>query len=182
MYFSWKYLALIECWKGHAFVFWQLRCHWNKIAALHHFCLLYVVLCGEFLNSSAMILRRDAGSVMIIMFSWLTCRSRHRRRNVSFKKYVDFVLYEQESNGIPSRVSVYEPRHEKTCLISAFVVCCLDRIIPLVSISKISSLYLASVAAQAGFGSLSLTWSQTPKNSFSRDVGHILAVSWKKGP
>ena len=48
-------------------------------------------------------------------------------------------------------------------LISAFVVCCLDRIIPLVSISEISSLYLASVAAQA---SLSLPWSQTPKTGF----------------
>ena len=40
---------------------------------------------------------------------------------------------------------------------------CLDSIIPLVSISKISSLYLASVAAQAG---LSLPWSQTPKTDF----------------
>ena len=45
-------------------------------------------------------------------------------------------------------------------LISAFVIRCLDSIIPLVFISKISSLYLASVAAQA---SLSLLWSQTPK-------------------
>ena len=35
--------------------------------------------------------------------------------------------------------------------ISAFVVHCLDSIIPLVSISKISSLYLASVAAQVGW-------------------------------
>ena len=49
-------------------------------------------------------------------------------------------------------------------LISAFVVRCLDSIIPLVSISEISSLFLASVAAQAG---LCLTWSQTPKTCFS---------------
>ena len=48
-------------------------------------------------------------------------------------------------------------------LISTFVVRCLDSIIPLVSISEISSLYLVSVAAQAG---LSLTWSQTPKTGF----------------
>ena len=48
-------------------------------------------------------------------------------------------------------------------LISAFVVRCLDSIIPLVSKSKISILYLASVAAQA---SLSLHWSQTPKTGF----------------
>ena len=40
----------------------------------------------------------------------------------------------------------------------------LDSIIPLVSLSEISSLYLASVAAQA---CLCLTWSQTPKTGFS---------------
>ena len=48
-------------------------------------------------------------------------------------------------------------------LISAFVFRCLDSIIPLVPISEISNLYLASVAAQAG---LSLPWSQTPKTGF----------------
>ena len=48
-------------------------------------------------------------------------------------------------------------------LISAFVVRCLDSTIPLVSISEIPSLYLASVAAQAG---LWLTWSQTQKTGF----------------
>ena len=45
----------------------------------------------------------------------------------------------------------------------AFVVHCLDSIIPLVFISKISSFYLASVAAQAG---LCLMWLQTPKTGF----------------
>ena len=40
------------------------------------------------------------------------------------------------------------------------VVHCLDNIIPLVSTSKISNLYLASLAAQAH---LCLTWSQTPR-------------------
>ena len=48
-------------------------------------------------------------------------------------------------------------------LISAFVVCCLDSILPLVSIPEISSLYFASVDEQAG---LCLTWSQTPKTGF----------------
>ena len=48
-------------------------------------------------------------------------------------------------------------------LISVLVVRCLDRIIPLVSISEMSRLYLASVAAQA---SLSLTWSKIPKTGF----------------
>ena len=72
-----------------------------------------------------------------------------------------------------------EAHHEKRCLchrrttkaqislprslISAFVVRCLDSIFLLGSISKLSSLYLASVSAQAG---LSLPWSQTPKTGF----------------
>ena len=55
-----------------------------------------------------------------------------------------------------------QPDHPRS-LISAFVVCCLDSITSLVSISEISSLYLASVAAQAGF---CLTWSQTLKTGF----------------
>ena len=56
-----------------------------------------------------------------------------------------------------------QPAHPRS-LISAFVVRCLDGIIPLVSISKFSSLYLASVAEQAY---LSLPWSQSPKAGFS---------------
>ena len=48
-------------------------------------------------------------------------------------------------------------------LFSTSVVHCLDSVIPPVSISKISNLYLASVAMQAG---LSLPWSQTPKTGF----------------
>ena len=58
--------------------------------------------------------------------------------------------------------SADEPAHSRS-LISAFVVHCLDIIIPLVSVSEILSLYLTSVAVQAG---LSLTWSQTPKTGF----------------
>ena len=55
-----------------------------------------------------------------------------------------------------------QPAHPRSP-ISAFVVRCLESIIPLVSISEISSLCLASVAAQAG---LNLPWSQTPKTGF----------------
>ena len=58
-----------------------------------------------------------------------------------------------------------QPAHPRS-LISAFVVRCLDSIISLDSISEISSLYLASVAEQAG---LSLTWSQSPEDTFSHD-------------
>ena len=55
-----------------------------------------------------------------------------------------------------------QPAHSRS-LISAFVVRCLDSIIPLVSISEISSLYLASVAEKSG---LSLPLSQTPETCF----------------
>ena len=55
-----------------------------------------------------------------------------------------------------------QPAHPRS-LISAFVVRCLDKIIPLVFISEIASLYLASVVAQAG---LSLTRSKIPKTGF----------------
>ena len=76
-------------------------------------------------------------------------------------------------------IKEYEPRQEKTCLchmrttkaqISAFAVRCLDSIIPLVSLSKFSSLYLVSVADQAG---LSINWSQNPEDRFSHDEAHI---------
>ena len=62
-------------------------------------------------------------------------------------------------------------------LISTFVVRCLDSIIPLLSISRISSLYLATVAEQAG---LSLPWSQTPKTSFL--VTRLICLQFLKIP
>ena len=46
---------------------------------------------------------------------------------------------------------------------SLLIDSCLDSKIHVVSITEISSLYLASVAAQAD---LSLTWSKTPKTGF----------------
>ena len=55
-------------------------------------------------------------------------------------------------------------------LISAFVVRCLDSVMSLVSETKISSLMLASVAEQAG---LSLTWSETPKDTFCHDEAEM---------
>ena len=59
-------------------------------------------------------------------------------------------------------------------LISAFVVRCLDSVMSLVSVTKISSLMLASVAEQA---SLSLTWSETHEDTFSHDEAHIKVFS-----
>ena len=58
-----------------------------------------------------------------------------------------------------------QPAHPRS-LISAFVVRCRDSVMSLVSISEISSLMLASVSEQA---SLSLTWLETPEDTFSRD-------------
>ena len=64
-----------------------------------------------------------------------------------------------------------QPAHLHS-LISAFVFCCLDSVMSLVSVSKISSLLLASVAEQA---SLCLTWSETPKDTFSHDEAHVVS-------
>ena len=65
-----------------------------------------------------------------------------------------------------------QPAHPRS-LISAFVVRCLDSIMSLVSVTKISSLMLASVAEQA---SLSVTWSETPEDTFSRDELNYIHV------
>ena len=54
------------------------------------------------------------------------------------------------------------PAYQRS-LISAFVVHCQDRIKPILAKSKISRLYLDSLAEQAG---LSLTWSENPKTGF----------------
>ena len=57
-----------------------------------------------------------------------------------------------------------------TALISAFVVLCLNSVMSVVSVTKIASLMLASVAEQA---SLSLTGSVTPEDTFSHDEAHF---------
>ena len=62
-----------------------------------------------------------------------------------------------------------QPAHPRS-LISTFVVHCLDSVVSLVPVTKISSLMLASVAEQA---SLSLTWSETPEDTFSHDEAHM---------
>ena len=86
-------------------------------------------------------------------------------------------------------MNLYELGHEKTCLmssannkgadqpvhprslISAFAVHCIDGVMPLVFVTKISSLILASAAEQA---SLSLIWLETPKDMFFHDEAHII--------
>ena len=55
-------------------------------------------------------------------------------------------------------------------LISTFVVRCLDSIIHILAKSKNSRLLLASAAEQVG---LSITWSKTPEDRFSRDEAQL---------
>ena len=62
-----------------------------------------------------------------------------------------------------------QPAHPRS-LISAFVVRCLDSVMSLVSVTKISSIMLASVAEQA---SSSLTWLETPEDRFFLDVAQV---------
>ena len=62
-----------------------------------------------------------------------------------------------------------QPAHPCS-LISVFVVRCLDSVMSLVSVTKISSLMLASVAEQAN---LSLAWWKTPKDTFCRVMAHM---------
>ena len=61
-----------------------------------------------------------------------------------------------------------QPAHPRS-QISAFVVSCLDSIIPLVSMSEISSLYLAS--AEGRFMSYLVG---NPEERFSRDGAHMM--------
>ena len=61
-----------------------------------------------------------------------------------------------------SLIGADQPAHARS-LIGTFVVRCLDYIIPLFAMSKISKISLASAAEQAR---LSLTWSETPKTGF----------------
>ena len=77
--------------------------------------------------------------------------------NESHHKKTCFLLYANNKGAV-------QPAHPRS-LISAFVIHCLGSIITVVSICKISSLYLASVAAQAGLSD-SLPWSQTLKTGF----------------
>ena len=62
-----------------------------------------------------------------------------------------------------------QPAHQRS-LTSAFVVRCLDSVMSLVSVTKISRLMLSSVAKQA---SLSLTWSETPEDTFSHGTAYL---------
>ena len=62
-----------------------------------------------------------------------------------------------------------QPAHPCS-LISTFVVRCLDSMICILALSKVSRFLLASVAEQA-----SLNLRKIPEDTFSHDVAHIMA-------
>ena len=68
-----------------------------------------------------------------------------------------------------------QPAHPRS-LLSTFVVRCLDSMICILAISKVSRFELASVAEQAG---LNVTWLKIPEDTFSRDVAHIESGSFR---
>ena len=70
-----------------------------------------------------------------------------------------------------------QPAHPRS-LISTFVFSCLDSVMSIVSVTKMSSLMLASVAEQAG---LNVTWSETPEDRFSCVVAHIYFDHFREG-
>ena len=80
----------------------------------------------------------------------------------------DFVAKEEDFEKNSLNVLLFL---ESRSLISAFIVRCLNSIISLDSITEISRLWLASVAAQAG---LCLAWSETPEDTFCRVVAQIV--------
>ena len=55
-------------------------------------------------------------------------------------------------------------------LISTFAVRCLDSMICILALSKVSRFYLVSVSEQAG---LNLTWSKILEDTFSCDVANL---------
>ena len=91
----------------------------------------------------------------------------------------------EETKRLPPFL-IIGPGHAKTCLmpyannkgadqleharslISTFVVRCLDSMMCILAITKVSRLYLAEWAG------LSLTWSKIPEDTFSRDVGQLI--------
>ena len=56
-------------------------------------------------------------------------------------------------------------------LISTIIVRCLDSMMCILAMSKVSRFQLVSVTEQAGWN---VTWSKIPEDTFSRDVAHII--------
>ena len=65
-----------------------------------------------------------------------------------------------------------QPAHPRS-LISTFFVHCLDSMICILALFKISRFKLVSVAEQAG---LNLTWSKIPEDTFSPHVAQMYTV------
>ena len=120
-----------------------------------------------------------------------TClRCRHRVVLTEQKRSETLIICVHENSSL---IITCEPGHEKTCLmsyannkgadqpahtrslISAFVVHCLDSVMYLASVTKIQSLCIASLAAQAG---LSLIWTEIPKTGFL--VTRLMYLNWTR--
>ena len=115
-------------------------------------------------------------------YGWLRIRQTEKAGQMSrlvwvFKRHTSFrwwtMSWENLFMPYANNKDANQPAHPCS-LIRAFVVCFLDSIIPLASISEISRLHLASVAAQA---SLCLTWSQTRRQIFLWR-GSNLQLNW----
>ena len=68
-----------------------------------------------------------------------------------------------------------QPVHLRS-LIRTFVVRCLDSVICILAIFKVSRFYLASIAGQPG---LNLTCSKISEDTFSRDAVHLVSHHWE---
>ena len=93
----------------------------------------------------------------------------------------DVASFASENDAGSARKSKPSNRYAQTYTWTEpiFVVRCLDSIIPLVSRSELSSLYLASVAVQAG---LCPTWSQTLRTGFLVTRLNLEFVYYCKSP
>ena len=86
---------------------------------------------------------------------------------INFKPEIRELGYEKTCLMLYANNKVADQPAHLCSLISAFVVCCLDSVMSLASVTKISSLKLASVAEQASL------WSETPEDTFSHDEAQV---------
>ena len=146
----------------------------NDLCLWIYHCWPHTVACSWYCDSGD--LQGLSFSFLLSLFFPLNLLQQSRTKFLStgkiWNKICEYMLYMSHIMRKPI-YAIYDKGADQLAhlrrLISVFVVRCLDSIVPLVSISQISSLYLVSVTAQT---SLSLTWSQIPKKGFL--VAHII--------
>ena len=157
--------------------------------------LLVLSCCGSNANNADKLQKTNSETTSFVLLRYgngLTETWKRSQKCKSSKEWSRAILSRMKHTGTTalewSLSKSVEPGHQKTCLmsyannkgadqpahprslISAFIVRCLDSVMSLVSVTKISSLLLASVAEHA---SLSLTWSETPEDTFSHDEAQL---------